>query len=152
MATLSALEQITGKSLTRDPEMKKLFPNTRVMSVFDALTGPRQTRLDARDLPPSTPQPAYVYRDNPVTQFLHKHLLGDNFYPYKKPVRRADGSPEEGEVAPRLTMQQIEALTAREAAERESMYAHCGSTKVNSCNCDDSKRFAREQWVRHLQK
>jgi hypothetical protein len=99
MATLSALEQITGKSLTRDPEMKKLFPNTRVMSVFDALTGPRQTRMDPRDLPPSTPQPAYIYRDNPVTQFLHKHLIGDNFYPYQKPVRRADGSPEEGEMS-----------------------------------------------------
>jgi len=66
-----------------------------VMSVYDALTGPRQTRLDPRDLPPSTPQPAYVYRDNPVTQFLHKNLLGDNFYPYKKPVRRADGGDAE---------------------------------------------------------
>jgi len=120
LATLSALEQITGKSLTRDPEMKKLFPNTRVMSVFDALTGPRQTRLDARDLPPSTPQPAYVYRDNPVTQFLHKHLLGDNFYPYKKPVRRADGSPEGGEIAPRLTPQQMERIAAQELAEREA--------------------------------
>lgn len=117
MATLSALEQITGKSLTRDPEMKKLFPNTRVMSVFDALTGPRQTRMDARDLPPSTPQPAYVYRDNPVTQFLHKHLIGDNFYPYKKPVRRADGSPEEGE---RLTPQQIERIAAQESADRDA--------------------------------
>ena len=117
LASLSALEQITGKSLTRDPEMKKLFPNTRVMSVYDALTGPRQTRLDARDLPPSTPQPAYVYRDNPVTQFLHKHLIGDNFYPYQKPVRRADGSPEEGE---RLTPQQIERIAAQESADREA--------------------------------
>jgi hypothetical protein len=107
IASLSALEQITGKSLTRDPEMKKLFPSVKVMSVYDALTGPRQTRMDPRDLPPSTPQPAYTYRDNPVTQFLHKNLLGDNFYPYNKPVKRADGSPEEGE---RLTPQQIERL------------------------------------------
>jgi len=95
MATLSALEQITGKSLTRDPEMKKLFPSVKVMSVYDALTGPRQTRLDPRDLPPSTPQPAYTYRDNPVTQFLHKTLLGDNFYPYNKPVKRAEGGDAE---------------------------------------------------------
>lgn len=95
MATLSALEQITGKSLTRDPEMKKLFPSVKVMSVYDALTGPRQTRMDPRDLPPSTPQPAYIYRDNPVTQFLHKHLLSDNFYPYQKPVRRANGGDAE---------------------------------------------------------
>lgn len=34
-------------------------------------------------------------------------------------VKRAEGSPEEGEVAPRMTMQQIEALAARDAAERE---------------------------------
>jgi hypothetical protein len=112
LASLSALEQITGKSLTRDPEMKKLFPNVRVMSVYDALTGVRQTRLDPRDLPPSTPQPAYTYRDNPVTKFLHKNLLGDNFYPYQKPVKRADGSPEEGE---RLTPQQIEQRAAQQA-------------------------------------
>ena len=117
LASLSALEQITGKSLTRDPEMKKLFPNVRVMSVYDALTGVRQTRLDPRDLPPSTPQPAYTYRDNPVTQFLHKNLLGDNFYPYQKPVRRADGSPEEGE---RLTPQQIERMAAQDVADREA--------------------------------
>jgi hypothetical protein len=95
MATLSALEQITGKSLTRDPEMKKLFPSVKVMSVYDALTGPRQTRMDPRDLPPSTPQPAYTYRDNPVTQFLHKTFLNDNFYPYQKPVRRANGGDAE---------------------------------------------------------
>jgi hypothetical protein len=99
MASLSALEQITGKSLTRDPEMKKLFPSVKVMSVYDALTGPRQTRMDPRDLPPSTPQPAYSYRDNPVTQFLHKTFLNDNFYPYQKPVKRANGSPEEGEMS-----------------------------------------------------
>ena len=95
LASLSALEQITGKSLTRDPEMKKLFPNVKVMSVYDALTGPRQTRMDPRDLPPSTPQPAYTYRDNPVTQFLHKTLLNDNFYPYNKPVKRAEGGDAE---------------------------------------------------------
>jgi soluble lytic murein transglycosylase-like protein len=95
MATLSALEQITGKSLTRDPEMKKLFPDVKMMSVYDALTGPRQTRMDPRDLPPSTPQPAYSYRDNPVTQFLHKTFLRDNFYPYQKPVKRANGGDAE---------------------------------------------------------
>ena len=36
------------------------------------------------------------------------------------PVGRAEGSPEEGEVAPRLTMQQIERLAAQEAAAREA--------------------------------
>jgi hypothetical protein len=75
--------------------MKKLFPSVKVMSVYDALTGPRQTRMDPRDLPPSTPQPAYTYRDNPVTQFLHKTFLNDNFYPYQKPVKRANGGDAE---------------------------------------------------------
>jgi hypothetical protein len=37
---------------------------------------------------------------------------------YRLPIGRADGSPEEGEVA-RLTPQQIEQLSAREALERE---------------------------------
>jgi len=39
---------------------------------------------------------------------------------YRLPIGRAEGSPEEGEVAPRLTMQQIERLAAQEAAEREA--------------------------------
>ncbi len=56
IADLSALEQITGKSLTRDKEMRKLlFPDDRSAEVYDAITGYRQTRLDSKDLPPYTP-------------------------------------------------------------------------------------------------
>jgi hypothetical protein len=56
IADLSALEQLTGKSLTRDKEMKKLlFPDDRSAEVYDAITGYRQTRLDSKDLPPYTP-------------------------------------------------------------------------------------------------
>ena len=98
LASLSALEQTTGKFLTQDPEMRELFPNYRMMAVYDALTGPRQTRMDARDLPPHTPVPSYTYVQNPVMRGLTKALTGENEYgtSYRPfPIKRADG----GEVA-----------------------------------------------------
>lgn len=72
LASLSALEQATGKFLTQDKEMRKLlFPNTEMMAIFDALTGPRQTRMDARDLPPHTPINPMAYdTGNAVSQFI----------------------------------------------------------------------------------
>lgn len=107
LATLSALEQVTGKSLTRDSEMRQLFPNTRMMAVYDALTGPRQTRMDARDLPPHTPQPSYTYETNPAMRFIKQHLGPKQEYGI--PVKRADGSPETGERP--LTAEEIEAAS-----------------------------------------
>jgi hypothetical protein len=101
LASLSALEQTTGKFLTQDPEMRELFPNTRMMAVYDALTGPRQTRMDARDLPPHTPVPSYTYQQNPALRFIQKSLTGENEYgtSYRPfPIKRAGGSPETGEV------------------------------------------------------
>ena len=101
LASLSALEQTTGKSLTQDPEMRELFPNTKMMAVYDALTGPRQTRMDARDLPPHTPVPSYTYQQNPALRFIQKTLTGENEYgtSYRPfPIKRAKGSPETGEV------------------------------------------------------
>jgi hypothetical protein len=98
LASLSALEQATGKFLTHDPEMRNLFPNYRMMAVYDALTGPRQTRMDPRDLPPHTPVPSYTYVQNPVMRGLTKALTGENEYgtSYRPfPIKRADG----GEVA-----------------------------------------------------
>lgn len=89
LASLSALEQTTGKSLTRDPQMRKLFPNTQMMAVYDALTGLRQTRLDARDLPPHTPLPSYTYETNPVLRFIREKTTGKNEYGI--PIKRADG-------------------------------------------------------------
>jgi hypothetical protein len=72
LASLSALEQATGKFLTQDKEMRKLlFPNTEMMSIFDALTGPRQTRMDARDLPPHTPiNPMSYETGNAISRFI----------------------------------------------------------------------------------
>ena len=54
IATLSALEQLTNKSLTKG--MPELFPDDKSAAIYDAITGLRQTRLDAKDLPPFTPQ------------------------------------------------------------------------------------------------
>jgi hypothetical protein len=101
LASLAALEQTTGKSLTQDPEMRELFPSTKMMAVYDALTGPRQTRMDARDLPPHTPVPSYTYEQNPALRFIKKTLTGENEYgtSYRPfPIKRAGGSPETGEV------------------------------------------------------
>lgn len=86
IATLSALEQITGKSLTKG--MPDLFPDDKAAAIYDAITGLRQTRLDARDLPPYTPQ----YES--TMDWVKKKLRF-----------RAEGSPEEGEVASRPTDQ-----------------------------------------------
>lgn len=57
-AELAAIEQATGKDLTKDPELRKtIFKDKKVREVYNALTGLRQTRLDARDLAPYTPIP-----------------------------------------------------------------------------------------------
>jgi hypothetical protein len=81
--------------------MRELFPSTKMMAVYDALTGPRQTRMDARDLPPHTPVPSYTYEQNPALRFIKKTLTGENEYgtSYRPfPIKRAGGSPETGEV------------------------------------------------------
>jgi hypothetical protein len=113
LATLSALEQATGKFLTHDPEMRQLFPNYQMMAVYDALTGPRQTRMDAKDLPPHLPVPSYTYSKNPVERFLIKSITGENEYGTQKqpiPIKRADGSPMGGENVDHLTPQEIERM------------------------------------------
>ena len=55
-AELAAIEQATGKDLTKDPELRKtIFKDKKVREVYNSMTGLRQTRLDARDLAPYTP-------------------------------------------------------------------------------------------------
>ena len=85
IATLSALEQVTGKSLTKG--MPDLFPDDKAAAIYDAITGLRQTRLDAKDLPPYTPQ----YES--TMDWVKKKLRF-----------RAEGSPEYGEVATQMTV------------------------------------------------
>jgi hypothetical protein len=58
LATLSALEQTSGKRLVEDPYVRKHILKTPAeREAYEALTGLRQTRLDAKDLPPYTRQP-----------------------------------------------------------------------------------------------
>ena len=55
LATLASVEAATGVDLTKDPYLRKnLFKNREVREIYNALTGLRQTRLDAKDLPPHT--------------------------------------------------------------------------------------------------
>lgn len=74
LSTLSAMEQSTGKFLTQDKEMRKLFPDTRMMAIFDALTGPRQTRMDAKDLPPHTPMDPMAYETGALNRFIAEKI------------------------------------------------------------------------------
>jgi len=58
LAELAAIEQALGVDLTKDPQLRKtLFKDQAVRETYNAITGLRQTRLDARDLPPYTRQP-----------------------------------------------------------------------------------------------
>ena len=74
LSTLSAMEQSTGKFLTQDKEMRKLFPDTRMMAIFDALTGPRQTRMDAKDLPPHIPMDPMAYETGAINRFIAEKI------------------------------------------------------------------------------
>jgi hypothetical protein len=73
-ATLSALEQNNNKRLTDDPYVRENIlttPNQR--AAYNALTGLRQSRLDAKDLPPYTMQPD---KNDPTMTEKVKKMLG----------------------------------------------------------------------------
>lgn len=77
-AELSALEQQANKDLTKDPVVREEFFNNdkNLIAVYKATTGLRQTRLDAKDLPPmtvqkETPSPS---KDKEVPSVLDKIL------------------------------------------------------------------------------
>ena len=57
LASLAGYEAANNVDLTKDPVLRKtLFKNKEVRETYNAITGLRQTRLDARDLPPYTRQ------------------------------------------------------------------------------------------------
>ena len=57
LASLAGYEAANNVDLTKDPVLRKtLFKNKAVRETYNAITGLRQTRLDARDLPPYTRQ------------------------------------------------------------------------------------------------
>lgn len=58
LASLAGHETANNVDLTKDPVLRKtLFKDKDVRETYNAITGLRQTRLDARDLPPYTRQP-----------------------------------------------------------------------------------------------
>ena len=58
LATLAGAEAAKNVDLTKDPVLRKtLFKDKDVRETYNAVTGLRQTRLDAKDLPPYTRQP-----------------------------------------------------------------------------------------------
>jgi len=62
-ATLAGAEAALNIDLTKDPELRKtMFKDKNVREAYNAVTGLRQTRLDARDLPPYTriPEPGMM--------------------------------------------------------------------------------------------
>jgi hypothetical protein len=58
LASLAGHEAANNVDLTKDPVLRKtLFKDKDVRETYNAITGLRQTRLDARDLPSYTRQP-----------------------------------------------------------------------------------------------
>lgn len=81
-ASLAGVEARHGVDLTKDPVLRKtLFKDKNVRETYNAITGLRQTRLDARDLPPYTRQPEDAPRssDKPKSKSMverAKEMLG----------------------------------------------------------------------------
>jgi hypothetical protein len=90
VASLAGLEETFGVDLTQDPFLREtLFNDADVRRAFRAITGLRQTRLDAKDLAPHTLTPdAPYYPDASKIR---------NSAP--TPVKRNAGSPVYGEIA-----------------------------------------------------
>jgi len=77
LATLAGYEAANNVDLTKDPVLRKtLFKNKDVRETYNAITGLRQTRLDARDLPPYTRQPETPDPPTPGMIEKLKKLIG----------------------------------------------------------------------------
>lgn len=79
-ASLSGLEEAKRIDITKDPVLKKaLFNNDiRMMEAYKASTGLRLDRLDAKDLPPATPQ---VPRQPTTIESFKNLMFGTGFEP-----------------------------------------------------------------------
>jgi hypothetical protein len=77
LATLAGYEAANNVDLTKDPVLRKtLFKSKDVRETYNAITGLRQTRLDARDLPPYTRQPEASDPPKPGMVDKLKKLIG----------------------------------------------------------------------------
>ena len=74
LATLAGIESANGVALTKDPVLRdSIFKYRKVREAYNAVTGLRQTRTDAKDLQPYTPIPE---KPEPGMVGKIKHLLG----------------------------------------------------------------------------
>ena len=74
LATLAGIEAANGVDLTKDPVLRdSIFKHRKVREAYNAVTGLRQTRTDAKDLPPYTPIPE---KPEPGMLGKVKHLMG----------------------------------------------------------------------------
>ena len=114
VATLAGLEETFGVDLTQDPVLRKtLFNDPDVRRAYKAVTGLRQTRLDAKDLAPYTLTP-----DSPYYPDASKIRT-------PAPRKRAGGSPIYGEIPDsgpitadtRAAMSNFQVPNAREAMD-----------------------------------
>jgi len=97
IADLSGIETHYGIDLTQDPVIrKKVFgDDDRIIQAYKSVTGLRQQRLDAKDLPPYTYQAPTGKLDS-----LYNSLKDST----TRFIRRAEGSPEYGEIAQQMTV------------------------------------------------
>ena len=74
-ATLAGTEAAKNVDLTKDPELRKtMFSNKRVREAYNAGTGLRQTRTDAKDLPPYTRVPEVEPKGSGLISTLRSKL------------------------------------------------------------------------------
>lgn len=74
LATLAGIESANGVDLTKDPVLRdSIFKHRKVREAYNAVTGLRQTRTEAKDLPPYTPIPE---KPEPGIIGKAKYLLG----------------------------------------------------------------------------
>lgn len=77
LASLAGYEAANNVDLTKDPVLRKtLFKNKNVRETYNAITGLRQTRLDARDLPPYTRQSEPTEPAEPGMMDKLKKMIG----------------------------------------------------------------------------
>lgn len=77
LASLAGYEAANNVDLTKDPELRKtLFKDKNVRETYNAITGLRQTRTDAKDLPSYTRQPEKPEKSEPGMVDKVKKLLG----------------------------------------------------------------------------
>lgn len=91
-ATLAGTEAAQGVDLTKDPELRKtMFKDKGVREAYNAVTGLRQTRLDARDIPPYTRVPEKEPEGEGVVGKLKK-MVGMKKGGVVKPMPNAGGN------------------------------------------------------------